>query len=235
MIEQSKMNEAREMAKKKQMELAKLRASQPKDSMSGGGGGSGPSMASLSSSSMQETMSSTPSVQEVPTASWANSMNDDTGPAPLKPSAPRKGMALGKKKPGDVFAGLGMSDPAPADEGTAQQADPVAAEPVKVNPLADPVKVDIDEQIKAKLEVEGGLTGEVECVGDFKVTVLDTSKADLVCFKLSPQDQAFKYKVYPNLNKASHAQNILEVRDATKAYKANMEAPLLKWRLTSSN
>jgi hypothetical protein len=238
MIEQSKINEAREMAKKKQMELAKLRAAQPKESStgfgggSGGGGGGGPS---ISSSTFQESMSTTPSVADMP-PTWASSMADDNGPAPLKPTAPKRGMMLGKKKPGDVFAGLGMSEPAPAAEAAAQQADPVdAPEPAKFNPLADPVKVDIDEQIKAKLEVEGGLTGEVECVGDFKVTVLDTSKADLVCFKLAPQDQSFKYKVHPNMNKASHAQNILEVRDASKAYKANMEAPLLKWRLTSSN
>merc|ERR1719223_892894 len=156
-------------------------------------------------------------------ASWA-SMTDDSGPAPLKPGAPRKGMALGKKKPGDVFAGLGMSEPAPAEQAATTQAEPEeAAAPAKFNPLMDPVKVDIEEQIKAKLEVEGGLTGEVECVGDFKVTVLDTSKADLVCFKLSPQDQSFKYKVHPNLNKQSHAANILEVRDASKAYRANVE------------
>lgn len=237
MIEQSKINEAREMAKKKQMELAKLRASQPSQSTgigsgSGGGGGGGPS---ISSSTFQESMSTSPAAADMSLpAPWASSMTDDSGPAPLKPGAPRKGMALGKKKPGDVFAGLGMSEPAPAAEAEqVEVAEPVAAP--KVNPLLDPVKVDIDEQIKAKLEVEGGLTGEIECVGDFKVTVLDTSKADLVCFKLSPQDTSYKYKMHPNLNKASHVQNILEVRDASKAYRANVEAPLLKWRLTSSN
>merc|ERR1719498_545801 len=142
-------------------------------------------------------------------------------------------MMLGKKKPGDIFGGLGPSEPAPVAAEEVQAAAPAAAEPVKVNPLLDPVKVDIDEQIKAKLEVEGGLDGEAECVGDFKVTVLDTAKADLVCFKLSPQDQTFKYKVHPNLNKQSHAANVLEVRDASKAYRANVEAPLLKWRFTS--
>jgi len=180
-------------------------------------------------------MSTTPATQDIAPAPWA-SMTQDDGPAPLKPQAPKKGMALGKKKPGDVFAGFGGA-PEPAAAEAAQEAAPIeeAAAPAKFNPLLDPVKVDIDEQIKAKLEVEGGLTGEVECVGDFKVTVLDTSKADLVCFKLAPQDQSFKYKVHPNLNKASHAQNILEVRDASKAYRANVEAPLLKWRLTSSN
>jgi hypothetical protein len=51
MIRQSKENEAREVAKKKQMELAKLRASQSKDSMGGGGGSGGPSFGSSSMSS----------------------------------------------------------------------------------------------------------------------------------------------------------------------------------------
>lgn len=234
MIEQSKINEAREVSKKKQMELAKLRASQKSDPGIGSSGGGGP-MPSLSSSSMQETMSSTPAPVEVAPASWA-SMEVDSGPAPLKPGAPRKGMALGKKKPGDVFAGLGPAEPAPAEApAAAQQAAVEEAAPAKFNPLLEPVNVVIDEQIKARLEVEGGLNGEAECIGDFKVTVLDTAKADLVCFKLSPADSSFKYKVHPNLNKQSHAANILEVRDATKAYRANMEAPLLKWQLKSSN
>merc|ERR1719310_33237 len=142
-------------------------------------------------------------------------------------------MILSKKKPGDIFGPM-PGEPAPAAaEAAVEQIEPAA--PAVVNPLLDPVKVDIDEQIKAKLEVEGGLTGEAECIGDFKVTVLDTSKADLVCFKLAPQDQTFKYKVHPNLNKQSHANNILEVRDASKAYRANQEAPLVKWKLTSTN
>merc|ERR1712232_739289 len=89
--------------------------------------------------------------------------------------------------------------------------------------------------INAKLEVQGGLVGEVEVLGNFKVTVFDTAKADLVCFKLTAQDRSFKYKVHPNLNKQSHANSILEVRDASKAYRANIQAPLLKWKLTSSN
>jgi len=244
MIEQSKINEAREMAKKKQMELAKLRAAGPKEggSLSGfgggpgsgsGGGGGGPSP-SISSSSFQESMSTTPTAKDIPTASWSNNMMDDSGPAPLKPSAPKKGMALGKKKPGDIFGGMSAAAAPEAEAAAAPEAEPVAAAPA-YNPLMDPVKVEVEEQIKARLDVEGGLNGEVECMGDFKVTVLDPSKADLVCFKLAPQDQSFKYKVHPNLNKASHAQNILEVRDASKAYKANIEAPLLKWKMTSSN
>jgi len=144
-------------------------------------------------------------------------------------------MALGKKKPGDIFAGMGITEVAPAAEEAAAPVEEAAPAPV-VNPLADPVRVEIEEQIKAKMELDGGLSGEAECVGDFKVTVLDAAKADLVCFKLAPQDSSFKYKVHPNLNKASHAEkHILEVREPSKAYRANAPAPLVKWRLTSSN
>jgi hypothetical protein len=237
MLKQSKENEAREHAKKKQMELAKLRASS--QTGSGGSGMGSMSMPSFGSGSIESespsmgTSNSGPSMSISPTPSPFAMMSDD-GPAPLKPNAPKKGMALGKKKPGDVFAGLGMTEPAPVEAAQEEPAQAPTA-PAVVNPLMDPVKVEIEEQIKATLEKEGDLKGEMECVGDFKVTVFDTTKADLVCFKLAQQDQSFKYKTHPNLNKQSHANNILEVREESKRYKANMPVPLLKWRITSTD
>eukprot|EP00929_Paragymnodinium_shiwhaense_P001251 TRINITY_DN101482_c0_g1_i1.p1 TRINITY_DN101482_c0_g1~~TRINITY_DN101482_c0_g1_i1.p1 ORF type:complete len:526 (+),score=161.86 TRINITY_DN101482_c0_g1_i1:118-1695(+) len=238
MIEQSKINEAREMAKKKQMELAKLRVSQPKNEDSQ----SSDSMAALSRSSMgMDSLSASAGGGNTNTGmdmqsppSWAAAMEQDTGPT-FKPNAPKKGMSLGKKKPADVFAGMGMSDPAPAEAAAAESKVEAAPAPV-VNPLLEPVKVEIEEKIAAELQVEGGLQGEVTCTGQFQVTVLDTSKADLVCFKMTPADNSnFKYKVHPNLNKASHANNILEVRDASRAYRANTPAPLVKWQGKSNS
>merc|ERR1712190_174559 len=93
----------------------------------------------------------------------------------------------------------------------------------------------IHEQIKAKLQIDGGLQGELECVGDFHVTVFDSNRADLACFKLTSQDLSFKYTAHPNLNKASLANNILEVREENKRYKANMPVPLLRWRSTCTS
>ncbi|CAE8587504.1 unnamed protein product [Polarella glacialis] len=251
MIEQSKINEAREMAKKKQLELKKARlqdggGSGPKMDGFGGGGPDGPSsMSSPSISSFQSTMSSMGGdsgsrgggggggggMMEESAPAWTPSMSTDSG-AVIKPKeGPKKGMLLGKKKPGDIF---GPSEPAPsaaAQEAVVEQAPAAAA----YNPLMDPVRVEIEEKITADLQVEGGLNGEVTCMGQFQVTVLDAAKADLVCFKLAPQSQDFKYKVHPNLNKASHAANLLEVRDATKAYRANTPAPLLKWQSKSGD
>ncbi|CAJ1351611.1 unnamed protein product [Effrenium voratum] len=162
-------------------------------------------------------------------APWSSSMAEDSGPAPLKPGAPKKGMALGKKKPADVLGSMGLPEPAPSPEVAEEPAAPA------YNPLMDPVRVDIEEKITADLQVEGGLDGEAVCTGQFQVTVLDASKADLAAFRLAPQNQEFKYKIHPNLNKTSHANNVLEVREASRAYRANAPVPLVKWQFKSSN
>mmetsp|Transcript_57138 Transcript_57138/g.107750 ORF Transcript_57138/g.107750 Transcript_57138/m.107750 type:complete len:524 (+) Transcript_57138:132-1703(+) len=236
MLEQSKVNEAKEQAKKRATELSKIHAQEKKEAakeMAKDLSSSLPSLGSgMGSSGMGSSMSAPDPGPSSPP--WA-SMMEDTGPAALKPAAPKKGMVLGKKKPGDIFAGLGASDPAPAaaEPAAAAAVEEEAPAPV-VNPLLEPVKVEIDETVKAKLQLEGGLEGEAECVGAFSVTVLDTAKADLVCFKLENVDKEFKYKVHPNLNKASFDQNVLEVRDPSRAFRANQAAPLVKWRAAST-
>jgi len=226
MIEQSKINEAREMAKKKQMELAKLRVSQAKDDSS-----SGKAMESLSGNNFSEPAPSMTMQEPTPSPPWSSAMESESGPT-FKPGAPKKGMLLSKKKPGDIF---GPADPAPAFGESEAAATQEEAAPAVVNPLLEPVKVEIEEKVLADLEVEGGLASDATCQGELRVTVLDTAKADLVCLKLAPQDQDFKYKVHPNLNKASHQNNILEVRDAQRAFRANTPLPLLKWQAKSSD
>eukprot|EP00931_Biecheleriopsis_adriatica_P034659 TRINITY_DN19_c0_g1_i1.p1 TRINITY_DN19_c0_g1~~TRINITY_DN19_c0_g1_i1.p1 ORF type:complete len:560 (-),score=145.36 TRINITY_DN19_c0_g1_i1:218-1810(-) len=244
MVEQSKMNEAREMAKKKQMELAKQRAMQPKDAMPGIGSDSLPGISSSSfggpgaspsgPGGFQESMSMGPASigSDSGSTPWSSGLMEDSGPAPLKPGAPKKGMALSKKKPGDILGSMGL-----APETTTAPEAAVPDEPAvpAYNPLMEPVKVVIEETVTANLQAEGGLDGEATLEGAFKLTVLDASKASLASFKLAPLSQEYKYKVHPNLNKQSHANNILEVRDASKAYNVNAPMPLVKWQMKSSN
>mmetsp|Transcript_67483 Transcript_67483/g.188297 ORF Transcript_67483/g.188297 Transcript_67483/m.188297 type:complete len:516 (+) Transcript_67483:33-1580(+) len=228
MIEQSKINEAREMAKKKQMELTKLRATQGNNTDNSSAGRK--AMESLSASNFSEPAPAMTMRDPSSPPAWSAQMDSDSGPV-IKPGAPKKGMLLSKKKPGDFFG-----DPAPAfGESAAAAAPEEEAAPAVVNPLLDPVKVDIEEKVVAELDVEGSLSGDASCQGELRVTVLDTAKADLVCFKLAPQDQEFKYKVHPNLNKASHQSNILEVRDKQRAFPANSPLPLVKWQAKSSD
>lgn len=44
-----------------------------------------------------------------------------------------------------------------------------------------------------------------------------------------------KYKVHPNFNKALVSTSVLELRDGSRPYKANMSIPILKWRRTGSD
>lgn len=243
MLEQSKINEAREMGKQKQMELAKQRANQPKDSSSATGFGnsmstsSGTSMPGIGNTSkpmsFQDTMSDSMGDSGASVPPWSSTMNEDAGPTIKASGAPKKGMLLGKKKPVDLFAGLGGQDPSPSQEAAAEKQ--AEAAPAPVNPLLDPVKVQLEEKITAKMQVEGGLDGDVDCTGSFQVTVLDAAKADLVSFKLAAQSQAYKYKTHPNMNKASFANNILEVVNKSKAFKAGTPAPLVKWNMRTSD
>jgi hypothetical protein len=230
-IEQSKINEARENAKKKQLELAKIRMTMPSSKMRmsnngvGMDGGVGSGMASgIETPGVDSRMGWMP----------ANSMKEDDGPAPVKGVMPKRGMVLGNKQPAsmrDMMKIFGPdSGPTPGDAAQVVEAAPAAP----VNALKEPATVMIEEKITANLHLEGGIVGEAECLGQFVVTVNDTSKADLVCFKLAEQDQRFKYRAHPSLNKVSQANNILEVRDASKAFKANVPTPLIKWRHTSS-
>jgi len=203
----------------------------------GGGGGmdSGPSP-TKTLAQVQESMGPGGMGGSDSNAPWSGSMSMGASDEPtIRASAPKKGMMLGKKRPGDIFGGApapAAAEVAPENSSAPVQESPKAA---VVNPLLDPVKVDIEEKITANLQAEGGVVGEVECVGQFQVTVIDAAKADLVCFKLQPQDQTFKYKVHPNLNKASQAANVLEVREPEKRFRPNTPAPLLKWRFVTSN
>jgi len=157
--------------------------------------------------------------------------DDDSGMATFQPkSGQKKAMILRKKKLADLLL--------PASPAAAETVPEDIDEPEKnvfFNPLMDPVKVDVDEKITASLKLEGGLNGGATCTGQLHVTVLDVSEAGLACFKLASQSNVFKYTVHPNLNKASHANNVLEVRDASNAYCANAPAPLLKWQSNSSD
>lgn len=238
MMEQSKINEAKEAAKKKSFELSKQKQGAGKVVMpgmgsmdmpgTGGGGASTPA-----SEAMMQKANAAPTP-------WTGgmSMNDESNANVLKPCMPKNGMVLGKKKPGDFMASLGLGAGDPSSE--TDTSGPVVEETMSseapiVNPLFDPVKVDIEEKITANFRVEGGLQGEAECQGTFQVMVLDALKADLVAFKIAPQNKDFKYRIHPNLNKQSLANNILEVRDVSKAFRANTPTQLIKWRLASTN
>jgi len=242
MIQQSKINEAKEQAKKKQQELAKQRAAQAKEDKAAaklGGGSGGGGSSDLGSLEKQLAALQTPSsnVADIPPAAQPSFTYGESAPVIKVSGGAKKGMQIGKKKPAAAEMGAMPVAAAAAAATPAAAADAMEEEEAKpaFNPLLEPVAVQISEQMSATLQPEGGLVGDIKVNGTFQVTVLDTSRADLVAFKVSPQDSRYKFKVHPNLNKASQVNNVLEIRDPSRAFRANVAAPLLKWQSTSSD
>lgn len=249
-VEQAKMNEAREMAKKKAMELDKAKRIDMR------GPGSGDMGVNEIQAALERKGTTAGIVTEAAAVDDTNAgvtyhhaqMDVDVGAGTIKANMPKKGMQLGKKKAAPAVS-LNAFAAAPAAEVVAKPAEqvrtsgsgaaPAAAifekTPAPINPLAEPLNILIEESVEATLALEGGLEGEAKVDGKFEITVYDESKADLASFKLSPQDTKFKYKVHPNLNKQSQANDVLEIRDTTKTFRANAAAALLKWRATPND
>lgn len=228
MIEQSKINEAKEIAKKKQKALLQSRiqeklASAKEEAM-------GTTVDSLKK--QLDALQSSQAAQPAETPAWAAALDKEEAPAPVA-LMPKKGLSLGKK-PQATSEMLSEVLGKPKKTELAAMAEPTSPA-APVNPLLEPVNVAIEETVKATLMSEGGLKGEVDIQGQFVVTVVDTAKAELVAFKLNSVDPKYKFKVHPNLNKASHANNILEVKDPARGYRANVDAPLLKWRFGAAD
>lgn len=204
MIQQQKINEAKEVGKKKQRELLQSRLKEKLEAAKSGTG----VHKDEDSVSLEEQLSKLRS-EERSQPAWAAAL-DDSEPAPVA-AMPKRGLSLGKKpaQASELLSAAFGKKPAAALK--------VEEPPEVINPLLEPVKVAIDETVKAVLLSEGGIRGEVEIVGQFVVTVLDP-KAELVAFRLTPMDRAYKVKVHPNLNKAMHSENRLEIRDPARGY-----------------
>jgi len=240
MIEQSKINAARDKMQQKARQL-KMTPRQGRDSsgqsiegpdvsrsppLGRGGGGGIDGNLGVTTGPGDSMGSGVSAPVELP-VSWTPSRTSGSA-ATIEPKAgPKKGMALRKQKSSDPFASFDAADPA----GAMVAAEEDVAAPV-ANPFLTPVKVVIQERITAEFGAEGCLNGEATCSGSFEAAVLDRATADLVCFKLAPQSQGFKYKVHPSLNKASHAADVLEVRQGQSAFPAG---GCLRWQLKTKD
>eukprot|EP00443_Scrippsiella_acuminata_P007743 CAMPEP_0115207660 /NCGR_PEP_ID=MMETSP0270-20121206/20829_1 /TAXON_ID=71861 /ORGANISM="Scrippsiella trochoidea, Strain CCMP3099" /LENGTH=507 /DNA_ID=CAMNT_0002621257 /DNA_START=102 /DNA_END=1625 /DNA_ORIENTATION=+ len=222
MIQQEKVHAAQETAKRRERELANLQKDEmgSRSTSSIARFGSSDSLGSWTSEGFLSQESRGDSKQTAPPA-WAPLAVDDSSTT-VKPHAyPKTGMKLGRTKLSDVCASLGGCDFVTCQE-------PVEA------PVMDPelVKIMIQEKVTANLGVEGSLIGNATCSGSFEVSILDPSKAGLICVKLAPQLQDLKYVVHPHLNKASHSNGLLQVRKDQSRFPTG---ECLKWQLKTSD
>ncbi|CAD7936639.1 unnamed protein product [Amoebophrya sp. A25] len=227
-IEQSKINEAKELAKKKAAELS------PDKHTSFGSA----AMSKVENEIHTQLEQKAP-LKEVETFAFSQPAAPSATGA-IQASLPKRGMQLGRKKPApavDAFSTIMTANTVPTE--MPSQTQPSSAAPSSipdvvlkpvVNPLQEPVSILVEETLEAAMGAEGGLEGDLTLQGKFEITVHDESKADLATFKLKELNNKFKYRLHPNLNKTQQANNVLEIRDPSRKYRPNSAAALLKWQ-----
>jgi hypothetical protein len=221
MIIQSKINDTKDLMKKKAQEIDKNKLEQK--SKSGYG-----SMASFSSgkpsvsSAVEETSYST--LEPVPSAPVSK---------PAAAKGPSKGMQLGKSKKGDAI----LESLAKEGEAVELFARPAAAGGIAAAAVlsSDPVTLIIDEKLSVVLDRQGGCEN-LEVIGTMSLTV--NSEAD-ACIRVgisSGENKNFQFKTHPNIDKAQYSNNnMLCLKDPSKPFPVGSELGILKWRMQSKD
>ncbi|GAX72921.1 hypothetical protein CEUSTIGMA_g376.t1 [Chlamydomonas eustigma] len=223
MIIQSKINDTKDLMKKKAQEIDKNKIEQKGKS----GYGMAASMSSFSSGKSMGASApeDTKYVRPEPVSAPISKMATSKGPS--------KGMQLGKGKKGnDILESL-------AKEGEAVE---LIVRPAAAGGLAaaailssDPVTLIIDEKLSVALDRQGGCEN-LEIIGTMSLTVNSESDAFIKVAISSGSNKNYQFKTHPNIDKAQYSNsNLLGLKDPTKPFPVGSELGILKWRMQSKD
>lgn len=245
-ITESKINQARDEARRKAQDIDQQKAQMRAAMAAAGGGGGGGKYSSYGSESMRGGDRYGPP-SSMSASSSATSRDLESPPAPRatsptaaasKPKA--KGMQLSKaKKSDEFFAQLNKEDnklaasakPAAAAAGASTAAAAASSASSLLNGKS--VRVLLDEKLVAEVDKEGGVR-RVELKGEVKLTVVDPSDARLIVRTtgLSERD-GWKCRLHPKIHKTLwSSEGTLGLADSGKPFPVGSDnAPVvLKWR-----
>jgi len=225
MIRQSKINEAKEEAKKKASAIDQNKAQRAKAGL-GGMGGMGSSM----QSAFQE--------EERKPVRVFDAEGQPEAPPPQQKKAPPKGkgMQLGSKtkQSTDVLKALEAED---ALMGMAAPATAPAAKadgPRKAAVSTEAVVLKVEEKVSVRLNKDGGVES-LEVKGELKMLINDAEASFVKVQVQHSKNPAFQFKTHPNINRGMWADDaILCHRDQSKSFPVGTELGVLKWRLPPS-
>ncbi|KAF5836447.1 hypothetical protein DUNSADRAFT_5953 [Dunaliella salina] len=158
---------------------------------------------------------------------------------PSTPSSrgPSKGMQLGKaKKANEFLESLAKEGEAVEVEAPRPAAGPAggAALGGGLAPAAraatEPCTIDIDEKLSVHLNKEGGLEN-LEVQGTMSLVVNNDEDAFVRVAINSGPNRGFQFKTHPNIDKAAYSSsNMLGLKDPSRPFPTGSELGILKWR-----
>jgi hypothetical protein len=240
MIIQSKINETKDVMKKKAMEIerSKIEGGRRPGGVGGVGGVSstgmgGSGMGGYNSGMSAGGMGMTGAGQMPPSYGQAEAaFHHDLAPAADKPSKSlRKGMKLGGGKPGgaSMLASLKAEGEAVEDVASAAAA---ASAPVELP--KEPVFVTIEERVSVSLNKDGGVEG-MDVSGSMTMLVSGEDKCVKVLLAGAPSS-SYQFKTHPNIDKNLFSgENVIGLKDATREFPSGSALGVLKWRYQSTD
>lgn len=228
-IMDSKINEAREAARKKAATIEQQKADMRKMI---GGQQSGYQGMGNSMGSDNYNRSNSPSS---PVAPQRSAPTPAPQPAAKKEAAkPVKGMQLAKgNKSNDFMAAFSKEEKMPA--GAAPMA-AAAQHVVEAHVQHRTVTISVDEKLHLELEREGGVQ-KMEVKGDVKLCIFDPDQ-NKVLVKTSGAVKAIQYSLHPKMDKAAwESEGVLSLKDRSKGFPIGSDnAPLvLRYRWSSKD
>lgn len=239
MVIQSKINETKDLMKKKAQEIEKTKIEAAKgggrmtgiSSMGGmgsggmGSGGMGGSMGGSMGGGMGSGMGdSAPSYRlETAVSSYGK---------PAAEAAKKKGMQLGKSGKG---AGRDFLDSLKA-EGEAVEEVPMGGGAAGVTMSgapahSDPVFIAVDEKISCVLNKDGGVEN-CEVQGTMSLQVRSEADACLRVQLAAGANTGYQFKTHPNIDKLGYGNDqVLALKDPARPFPTGAPLGVLKWRL----
>ncbi|CAL5218817.1 g546 [Coccomyxa viridis] len=228
MIIQSKVQDTKDLMKRKAMEIEKSKIESARAGKTGTSNynPSGPSSINISNNRSATDLDLTPTFSRPDTSS-------------LKPkagAAPKKGMQLGKaRKANDFLESLrAEGEVIQVDNGAAATSS--AAPSAGVTPAipSEPISLLLKESVIVILQKDGGVDN-MEVQGTIALQVQDEQFARVRVLFETGSNPGYQFKTHPNIDKQLYGSNILGNKDADRPFPTGSALPILKWRMQTKD
>lgn len=186
-----------------------------------------------------------PSVSSVSAGGRSPMHNDDNTPTYSKPEAsyfgkaeakkgPSKGMQLGKAKKGanDFLDSLrAEGEMVDTNNGYSKDSAPTPAGQGSVKAASDPLSIVAEEKIRVVLSNNGGLE-ELEINGTIFLQAASEEDAYVRVAIKTGANKGYSFKTHPNIDKQMYSQqNVLGLKDPERPFPSGSPVGILKWRM----
>jgi hypothetical protein len=227
MIIQSKINDTKDVMKRKAIEIDKQKLDREARARE------------------SKVPAYVPSVSSVSAGGRSPMHNDDNTPTYSKPEpsyfgkaeakkGPSKGMQLGKAKKGanDFLDSLrAEGEMVDTNNGYSKDSAPAAAGHAAVKAANEPLSIVAEEKIRVVLSNNGGLE-EMEINGTIFLQAASEEDAFVRVAIKTGANKGYSFKTHPNIDKQMYSQqNVLGLKDPERPFPSGSPVGILKWRM----